>query len=136
MFDVDVIVPCFRYGKYLRECIDSILSQRDVRVRVLIVSAERQVERDETDAASSNRCPRTCRVPSFRNMIAFAFKASPQKLSDVGVVINNENLCRQNRISNPFCTVCSTQIQANKIMSPQMRGGHIAKGLQAETLLS
>lgn len=37
MSSVDVIVPCYRYGRFLRECVDSILSQshRDVRVLIL-----------------------------------------------------------------------------------------------------
>jgi glycosyltransferase involved in cell wall biosynthesis len=33
---VDVFVPCYRYGKFLRECVASILAQ-DVPVRVLII---------------------------------------------------------------------------------------------------
>lgn len=37
MSSVDVIVPCYRYGRFLRECVESILSQshRDVRVLIL-----------------------------------------------------------------------------------------------------
>jgi len=34
---VDVIVPCYRYAHYLRECVVSVLSQTDVNVRVLII---------------------------------------------------------------------------------------------------
>jgi glycosyltransferase involved in cell wall biosynthesis len=36
MSDIDVVVPCYRYGRYLRQCVDSILSQ-DVDARVLII---------------------------------------------------------------------------------------------------
>lgn len=34
---VDVIVPCYRYGHFLRECIVSVLAQEEVEVRVLII---------------------------------------------------------------------------------------------------
>lgn len=34
---VSVIVPCFNYGRYLRECVESVLNQTGVNVRVLIV---------------------------------------------------------------------------------------------------
>ena len=37
MNTVDVIVPCYRYGKYLRDCVASVLSQMDVEIRVLII---------------------------------------------------------------------------------------------------
>jgi len=34
---VDIIVPCYRYGHYLRDCVASVLSQANVDVRVLII---------------------------------------------------------------------------------------------------
>jgi glycosyltransferase involved in cell wall biosynthesis len=34
---IDVVVPCYQYGRYLRECVDSILSQGFGAVRVLII---------------------------------------------------------------------------------------------------
>jgi GT2 family glycosyltransferase len=37
MSTVDVVVPCYNYGRYLRACVESILTQRDVDVRVLII---------------------------------------------------------------------------------------------------
>lgn len=37
MPSVDVVVPCYRYGYLLRECVQSILSQEGVDVRVLII---------------------------------------------------------------------------------------------------
>ena len=36
MSTVDVIVPCYRYGHFLRECVQSVLAQ-EVNVRVLII---------------------------------------------------------------------------------------------------
>jgi hypothetical protein len=37
MSRVDVIVPCYNYAKYLRECVTSVCTQRAVDVRVLII---------------------------------------------------------------------------------------------------
>jgi GT2 family glycosyltransferase len=37
MSSVDVIVPCYRYGHFLRECVESVLSQSIRDVRVLII---------------------------------------------------------------------------------------------------
>lgn len=34
---VDVVVPCYNYARYLEGCLKSVLSQRDVSVRVLII---------------------------------------------------------------------------------------------------
>ena len=34
---VTVIVPCYNYGRYLPECVKSILDQQDVRVNVLVI---------------------------------------------------------------------------------------------------
>ncbi len=37
MSTVDVIVPCYNYARYLRECVESVLSQSGPSVRVLII---------------------------------------------------------------------------------------------------
>jgi glycosyltransferase involved in cell wall biosynthesis len=37
MSAVDVVVPCYNYGRFLNGCVDSALAQRNVDVRVLIV---------------------------------------------------------------------------------------------------
>src|SRR3954470_24661150 len=37
MNDVDVIVPCYRYGRFLRQCVGSVLTQQGVAVRLLII---------------------------------------------------------------------------------------------------
>jgi len=38
MSSVDVIVPCYRYGHYLRECVTSVLKQSIPELRVLIIN--------------------------------------------------------------------------------------------------
>ena len=37
MSSVDIVVPCYNYAHYLEFCVHSVLEQRDVDVRVLIV---------------------------------------------------------------------------------------------------
>ena len=37
MSSVDVIVPCYRYGHFLRECVESVLAQSGPSVRILII---------------------------------------------------------------------------------------------------
>jgi len=37
MSRVDVIVPCYNYGRYLRACVASVLAQAEVNVRILII---------------------------------------------------------------------------------------------------
>jgi hypothetical protein len=37
MNTIDVVVPCYRYGHFLRECVESILAQSGPAVRVLII---------------------------------------------------------------------------------------------------
>jgi len=34
---VSIVIPCYDYGKYLPACLDSVLSQRDVEMQVVIV---------------------------------------------------------------------------------------------------
>ena len=37
MSTVDVVIPCYNYGRYLRDCVHSVLSQPNVDVRVLVI---------------------------------------------------------------------------------------------------
>lgn len=37
MTTVDVVIPCYCYGRFLKECVESVTSQDDVDVRVLII---------------------------------------------------------------------------------------------------
>lgn len=38
MASFDIIVPCYNYGRYLRECVESVLTQEGVSVRVLVIN--------------------------------------------------------------------------------------------------
>jgi glycosyltransferase involved in cell wall biosynthesis len=37
MISIDVVVPCYRYGHYLRECVQSVLAQGIPNTRVLVI---------------------------------------------------------------------------------------------------
>ena len=37
MPNVDVVIPCYRYGHFLRECVSSVLMQEGVEARCLII---------------------------------------------------------------------------------------------------
>lgn len=50
MASVDVIVPCYRYGHYLRDCVQSVLDQQGVGVRVLIID---DASPDDTPAVAA-----------------------------------------------------------------------------------
>ena len=58
MSTVDVVVPCHNYGQYLRNCVNTVLSQRGVCVRVLIIddaSSDNTPEIGRALAASDGR---------------------------------------------------------------------------------
>lgn len=37
MPSIDVVIPCYEYGRFLRECVGSVLAQDAGDIRVLIV---------------------------------------------------------------------------------------------------
>jgi hypothetical protein len=50
MSRVDVIVPCYNYGRFLRECVRSVLAQESVGVRVLVIDDASQDDSAEVAA--------------------------------------------------------------------------------------
>lgn len=66
MSSVDVVVPCYNYGRYLKGCVQSILSQRDVDVRVLIID---DVSPDNTPAIAEQIIAADSRVSYKRNEV-------------------------------------------------------------------
>jgi hypothetical protein len=64
---VDVIVPCYRYGRFLRECVESVLGQSDVRVRVLIIDDASPDNTAEVAAALAREDPRVSSIRHIEN---------------------------------------------------------------------
>lgn len=58
MSSVDVIVPCYRYGHYLRECVESVLSQLGVDVSVLVIDDASPDNTAEVATELANKDPR------------------------------------------------------------------------------
>jgi glycosyltransferase involved in cell wall biosynthesis len=66
MKTVDVIVPCYRYGHFLRQCVQSVLSQTGVDVRVLVIDDESP---DDTPVVGRQLCAEDPRVTYRRHQI-------------------------------------------------------------------
>lgn len=64
MASVDIVVPCYNYAHFLEDCVASILSQRDVDVRVLIVN---DASPDDTEAVAHAIAASDPRVTYLRN---------------------------------------------------------------------
>ena len=64
MTTVDVVIPCYNYARYLRGCVESVLSQPDVSVRVLVID---DASSDETSEVGQElAASRAGGVPSAR----------------------------------------------------------------------
>ena len=64
MSTVDVIVPCYRYGHYLKECVESVLTQSGPGVRVLIID---DFSPDNTTEVAAELARDDSRVTVFRH---------------------------------------------------------------------
>jgi glycosyltransferase involved in cell wall biosynthesis len=68
MHGVDVVVPCYNYGRYLGECIDSILGQEGCELRVLVIDDASTDGSAEIARALAARDPRVEVVVHAKNM--------------------------------------------------------------------
>lgn len=64
MTAVDLVVPCYNYARYLETCVNSILAQEGVEVRVLIVD---DCSTDDTPQVAAGLAARDGRVRVLRN---------------------------------------------------------------------
>jgi hypothetical protein len=55
---VDVVVPCYNYGRYLRACVESVLRQENVDVRVLVLDDASQDDTAEVGRVLAASDPR------------------------------------------------------------------------------
>jgi Glycosyl transferase family 2 len=66
MSSVDVIVPCYRYGHFLRECVESVLTQSHKHVRVLILD---DASPDNTSEIGAELAREDSRVTLVRHQV-------------------------------------------------------------------
>jgi glycosyltransferase involved in cell wall biosynthesis len=66
MSSVDVIVPCYNYARFLRECVQSVLTQEGVAVRVLIIDDASQ---DDTETVGRTLAAEDPRVEFRRHAV-------------------------------------------------------------------
>lgn len=64
MGSVDVIVPCYGYGQFLPECVESVLNQSIQNVRVLIID---DASPDDTSKVAANLVQKDSRVTLVRH---------------------------------------------------------------------
>lgn len=64
MSSIDVMVPCYNYGRFLRECVESILSQSGVDIRVLIID---DASPDNTAEIGAQLAREDARVSFYRH---------------------------------------------------------------------
>jgi len=66
MGSVDVIVPCYRYGHFLRQCVESVLTQSHRHVRVLILD---DASPDNTSEVGAQLAREDSRVTMVRHQV-------------------------------------------------------------------
>ena len=66
MCGFDIIIPCYNYGRYLGDCVQSILSQPGVDIRVLIID---DASSDNTPAVSDNLASQDSRLLYRRHTV-------------------------------------------------------------------
>lgn len=65
MSTIDIIIPCYRYGRYLNDCVHSVLSQSGVEVRALIID---DASPDNTAEVASDIARHDPRVTFLRHV--------------------------------------------------------------------
>jgi glycosyltransferase involved in cell wall biosynthesis len=66
MSSVDVVVPCYRYGHFLRECVESALTQPMQDIRVLIID---DASPDNTSEVAADLARQDARVNVLRHAV-------------------------------------------------------------------
>lgn len=64
MSSVDVVIPCYKYAHYLENCVGTVLSQRGVDLRILIIDDQSP---DNTPEVAARLCTADPRVGYVRN---------------------------------------------------------------------
>jgi glycosyltransferase involved in cell wall biosynthesis len=66
MSSIDIVIPCYRYGQYLRECVQSVLSQGVANCRILVIDDESP---DETPQVAQALVAEDSRVTYRRHTV-------------------------------------------------------------------
>jgi hypothetical protein len=67
MSSVDLVVPCYRYGHFLRECVESALTQAGTEIRILIIDDASPDNTAEIATDLSKESPRVTFVRHVTN---------------------------------------------------------------------
>ncbi|WP_422925465.1 glycosyltransferase [Singulisphaera sp. PoT] len=74
MSRIDVIIPCYQYGRFLRQCVESVLSQSHEDLRVLIIddaSKDKTAEVAEALVAEDHRVTFRRHTTNIRHIATF-----------------------------------------------------------------
>ena len=66
MSRIDVVIPCYNYGRFLRQCVDSVLDQSHRNLRVVIID---DASHDDTAGICAELAARDSRVEIVRHAI-------------------------------------------------------------------
>ncbi len=66
MESIDIVIPCYGYGRYLEECVQSVLSQPGPTLRVLVID---DASPDDTPAIGAALAARDRRVTYWRHAV-------------------------------------------------------------------
>jgi hypothetical protein len=64
MSSIDVVIPCYNYARFLRRCVDSVLSQNGVDARILIID---DASSDNTEEVGTDLAKTSTRITFLRN---------------------------------------------------------------------
>src|SRR5450432_2512547 len=65
MSSIDVVIPCYNYAHFLRRCVDSVLAQAGVDVRILIID---DASSDNTEEVGTELSKASTRITFRRNL--------------------------------------------------------------------
>ena len=65
---IDVIVPCYNYGRFLDQCVSSVLRQASVDVRVLVIDDASPDNTAEVAEALARQDPRVTFIRHRKNI--------------------------------------------------------------------
>lgn len=66
MRQVNVIIPCYQYGRFLEYCVSSVLAQEGVMLRILILD---DASTDETEAVGTRLAASDARIEYRRHLV-------------------------------------------------------------------